>query len=632
MNGAKRILSRCRFANPLRSPQISKYRSTPKQVTHCYHFYTFSPSRIPTLIDSNAALPGRRNHFFSSSPESLVDIFSSDDWSSKLDEHLESSKLGLNHETVIYVLKKLSNDPRKASEFFGWAVDKNGFEPSSSIYSLMLRIYARKDFMKEFWVTIKEMKEKGFYIDEETFKSIFAIFRGLKMEADATALKHFFQRLIAENAMEDCVKQVVETIRFSEWGVDVENKLEAMHFVVSDNFVLRVLKELRSKGCSSKAYSFFKWIENRLGYKHDSVTYNGVLRVLCWEDSIDRFWVVLDEMTNAGFEIDFDTYVKVSRQLQKNKMLHESVRLYEHMMNGSYKPSLKECNVLLRTLATHSNPDLDLVYRVVNKFEESGNSLSKHIYDGIHRSLTSLGKFAEAEIIVATMRNAGFEPDNITYSQSVFGLCKAKRFADARKIVDSMTGCDPDIKTWTILIKGHCDGGEIDGAVLCFGRMIEAGCDPDADVLDVLVNGFLSRGRTSGARELIVELAGGLRVAPWQSTFKKVIGKLLAERKLEEATEVLRVMKKQKYPAYTEPFVEYVCKYGTVAEAREVLAAMGGGSKFPAVAAYRNVLGGLVKEGRLSEANDLLFKCPHHIRKHPSVIEIFGSAAKLNRT
>lgn len=625
MNRGKRILTQFRLASTLSSHHSSRANSVHKQVTHFSNIPISPSAKIHSSINFISAHNQRL--FFSSKPESFLEIFSSNDWSKKLDKELEDSDLALTHENVVYVLKKLSKDPNKASRFLQSAVEKNGFEPNSSIYSLILRIYASKDFMKEFWVTIKEMKEKGYYIDEETYRTIFNTFRGLKMENEATALRHFYERLIKENTMEDSVKEVVDVVKGAEWGEEVERKLGTMKIAVSDNFVLRVLKELRGKGYPVKASRFFKWVEKSLGFKHNGVTYNGILRVLCWEDSIAEFWCLMEEMKTAGFELDIDTYIKVSRQLQKNKMFRDAVKLYEHMMDSSFKPSVTECNLLLRTLATYSTPDLDLVYRVVNKFEAAGHSFSKNIYDGIHRSLTSFGKFDEAEEIVETMRKAGYEPDNITYSQLVFGLCKARRFDEASKVLDVMEeqGCTPDIKTWTILIKGHCEANQIDKALFFLAKMMEKGFDADADLLDVLINGFLNQSRTVGACTMLTEFVLKARLRPWQSTYKNLIQKLLTERRLEQAMELLRLMKKQNYPPFPEPFVQYISKFGSVEDAWELLMALSV-KEYPSVSAYQHVFKSFFNEGRHSEAKDLLFKCPHHIRKHPAVSSLFGSA------
>lgn len=312
-------------------------------------------------------------------------------------------------------------------------------------------------------------------------------------------------------------------------------------------------------------------------------------------------------------------------------MLKDAVELYELMMDGPYKPSAQDCGVLLRTISTSGNADLDLVFRVVDKHEAAGNLLIKSDYDGIHRSLTSVGRFDEADKIVETMKKLGYEPDNITYSQLVFGLCKARRLEEACKVLDLMEAndCIPDIKTWTILIKGHCAANQVDKALFCFANMMGKNCDADADLLDVLVNGFLSQNKVDGANQLVVEMVNKVRLRPWQATYKTLIQRLLEKRKFEEALNLLHLMKKHNYPPSPEPFVHFISRFGTVEDAGDFLKALSV-KEYPSISAYLHVFKSFFKEGRDSEAKDLLFKCPHHIRKHEAICSLFGSAKSSN--
>lgn len=528
----------------------------------------------------------------------------------------------LNHETVVHVLKKLDKNPKKALIFSNWAREKRGFSLSSPVYSLLLRVLAHKHTMKQFWINLKQMKDEGFYLDEETYLTILASFKKEKMTSDVAALTHFNKRMIEDNALDETAKMVANLVL-------LEKELEDVEITFSDNFVIRTLKELRDH--PTKAFKFFQWAGKRADYDHNSITYNALLRVLARNDSIREFWSAFEEMKSAGFEMDIDTYIKISRHfLNKFKMMEDAVKLYEFMMDGPYKPSMDDCNRILRCIAGGHNPDLSLVYRIANKYEETGHSLSKSIYDGIHRSLTSLGRFEEAENILKAIKDAGFEPDNITYSQLVFGLCKARRLEEACKVLDEMEvcGCTPDIKTWTILIQGHCDADAVDKAMICFANMLEKNLDLDADLLDVLINGFLSQKRVDGAYQFLVEIVKQGRLRPWQSTFKNVTVKLLESSKLEEAMNLLLVMKKHGYPPYPEPYVEYISRSGTVEDAMEFLKALSV-KDFPSTKAYIHVLKSFYDQGRHSEAQDLLYKCPHHIRTHSQISQLFGSAKSV---
>ncbi|XWS60071.1 hypothetical protein CRYUN_Cryun07bG0002600 [Craigia yunnanensis] len=616
---SKAILASLRFANSFLSTRVS---STPSFSSQVIRFSLFS-SRLSFQPHSSHLLNTHRRLYFSTKPNSLLQLILTNDWSDELETELDKFNSSLTHGTIIYVLKKLDKDPTKASNFFNWAREENGFNPNSSVYSFMLRILANKDTMKEFWITLREMKDQGFYLDEETYYTIHSCFKKKKMGTDVVALTHFYKRMVEENAKDSVAQKVADVIFGDEWGNEIEKELDGMKIVLSDNLVIRVLKELRSY--PRKGLKFFHWTGKCSSYKHNTVTYNALLRVLARHDSIAEFWSVVEEMKGEGFEMDIDTYIKVSGNFQKFKMLEDAVKLYEVMMDGPYKPSAQDCSLLLRSISGADTQDLNLVFRVANKYEAAGHSLSKAIYDGIHRSLTRVGKFDEAAKIMKVMKNAGCEPDNITYSQLVFGFCKARRLEEACKVLDEMEahGCSPDIKTWTILIQGHCDANQIDNALMCFAKM-QKNCDADADLLDVLINGFVSQNRIDGAYKLLVEMINIVRLRPWQATFKILIEKLLGKRKLEESMNLLKLMKKQNYPPYPEPFIQYISKFGTVEDAMEFLKALSV-KEYPTIGAYLHVLESFLEEGRHSEAQDLLYKCPHHIRNHRKISELFGT-------
>ncbi|MFS7910868.1 putative tetratricopeptide-like helical domain superfamily [Helianthus anomalus] len=608
MNPTKRLLSSLRLANSLYSTQLTRAHQVTTTHSHPFHHTKL---------------------FFSSNPQQTLDLILSQNWSNNLEQQLLNSRPNFSHESVIYVLKKLSKDPQKASNFFNFVVGQSGFEPSSQIYSLMLRVYANKDSIKQFWVMVHRMKEQGLFVDDQAYLLIVRDFKKLNMVSEVSVFTKFVNSMGKDNVVDDVVKEVVGVVVESDdsgWGNGVEERLKRMDFgfKLSDNFVLRVLKGLRTYPL--KALGFFKWVSENFEFEHNAVTYNAILRVLGREESIEQFWNVFGEMKRDGYEMDLDTYLKITRLFQKRKMLEDAVELYERMMDSPYTPSGQDCGVLLRTIAGSSSPNLDLVFRVVKKFESKGNSLSKNVYDGIHRSLTSVGQFEEAEKIVLAMKDAGYAPDNITYSQLIFGLCKARKLEEAANVIDVMeqNACIPDVKTWTILIQGHCSANEVDKAVVFLANMIEKGCEADADLLDVLINAFLGQKKTISAYELLTEMVKSGGVKPWQATYKNLIQNLLSENKFDESLELLRLMKKHDYPPFSEAFIGYVSKHGSVDNALEFLKT----SSFkqsPAVSAYQNMFQSLLDEGRELEAKDLLFKSPPHVRKHKSISSIFGS-------
>ncbi|KAI6675417.1 hypothetical protein NL676_003323 [Syzygium grande] len=384
MSRGRAALASIRLADSLLSSRRRTARALWTQVSHS------SPSPSLPSTHPRGFLFNRHERFrFSTKPDSILDLVAANQWSTELESQLGDLSPGLSHETVVYVLKKLDRDPVKASGFFHWASGRDGFCPSSSLYSVLLRILGKKESMKQFWFALKKMKEQGFYLDEETYVTILGAFKKEKMASDAMGLTHFYKRMIEENGRDSVVKKLVELVLGKAWSSEAEKALADMNIAFSDTMVIRILKELRNY--PAKARNFFDWVGRCPDYKHNVVTYNAIARVLGREDSIEEFWGVVDEMKSLDHEMDLDTYIKVSRQFQKSKMMHDAVKLYEFMMDGPYRPSVQDCSTLLRSISATEKPDLDLVFRVARKYESTGNCLSKAAYDGIHRSVTSVG-------------------------------------------------------------------------------------------------------------------------------------------------------------------------------------------------------------------------------------------------
>ncbi|KAF3497852.1 hypothetical protein DY000_02055502 [Brassica cretica] len=503
----------------------------------------FYLSRVQVGFSSSINSPWQFRSF-SSKPESMLQLVLESDWSKEVVEGLRKPDTPLTHETAIYVLRKLAKHPEKAYSFLEWVIRESDLTPSSPLYSTMLRmILVQQRPMERFRTTLTDMKQGGFCLDEETYKTIYTLLNRESYK-DAKALARFYN----DNAMYVVADNVSASVSKLDWGCEVERQLQGMKLPLSDhNFVIRVLNGLKEHPL--KAFSFLRWVGGC--YKHSTVTYNAALRVLARPSSVAEFWSVVDEMKEAGHEVDFDTYIKVSRQFQKSRMMIEAVKLYEFMTDGPFKPSVEDCSLFLKSLSAGPSPDLDLVYRVSRKYESTGKPLSKAVYDGIHRYLTSVARFDEAGDTMKAMRDAGYEPDNITYSQLVFGLCKAKRLEEACGILDQMEadGLFPDVKTWTVLIQGYFKNNEVDKAFACFENILEKGLVIDSGLLDVMVGMFLSQNRIEEACKFLKEKVKNANVKPWRTTYKGVIDKLHEINKGEEALDLVQMMKMQNYHA-----------------------------------------------------------------------------------
>ncbi|AQK98020.1 Pentatricopeptide repeat-containing protein [Zea mays] len=532
-----------------------------------------------------------------------------------------SSNNRLSPEAVLYNIHSLSKDPSQALAVFRRSVAA-GQPVGSAAYNLMLRTLAsHPSAQRHFWPFLREMQEAGHSVDQGTYLAALASFKKASLTADYASLTAHYDKFRkgAKSAT-----AAAEAVRDHD-AAGLDSRLSAIGLLpLTETSVTTVLRELREHPI--KALAFFRWAGRQQGYTHSSVAYNAMARVLGREESVPEFWDLIRETKAAGMHVDIDTYLKLSRNFQRRHMVREAVELYELMMDGPFKPAQQDGPIIIRRISMGPSPDLELVNRVVNKFEAVWGVKTKELLDGVHRALTRNGMFDEAAEIVQTMKAQGHQPDNVTYSQLVYGLCKADKLEDARKVLDEMEaeGCVPDLKTWTLLIHGCCLAGDVDRAVQYLTEMIEKGLDADANLLDVILKGLCSHEKVEEAYSFFIEMVDKTELRPWQGTCQHLINDLLRVNKLEEALSLLKTMKTCKFPPFADPFPPYIAKYGTVEDARNFFKAMTVNTS-PEPVAYLHVLKLFFAEGRYSEAQDLLYGCPNHIRKHPDVIKLFGS-------
>jgi len=256
MNRMKAITTSLKFLKSS-SSRATQVLATRNQVSR----FSSSSFSLPLLNRSHYLLAFNNNHqkhYFCSKPSSILERVYNNDWSEELEKELEQCRESLTHETVVYVLKRLDKNPIKVFTFFNWVSEKDWFMASSSVYSLVLRVLASNKKMKEFWIVLRAMKEKGFYLDEETHMTISTGLKREMLKSDVVALSHFYKGMVEQNAMQNVVKKVVGIISGSHWDDKVENELEKVKIQLSDNFVIRVMKELRDNPL--KAYKFCHWV------------------------------------------------------------------------------------------------------------------------------------------------------------------------------------------------------------------------------------------------------------------------------------------------------------------------------------------------------------------------------------
>ncbi|PWA61704.1 pentatricopeptide repeat (PPR) superfamily protein [Artemisia annua] len=624
-NQLRLLLQRCKpipIHHHFTKVQQQSLHSLP--ISHKPHFQT--PPYFPKPFSSLAINQTKQSDITSS----LIELYSDphkthqDTLSELKTKHGDS----LN-EHVRTLFSTRGSDPNSPKLFYDYVVSNGIGELSSNSFNRLLGMLGGYGLVKEFWELVEVMGKRGYGVKKGAAVRVMEKFVEMGLDRDVEKLKGLFK---LGSGVGKVGARVSKVVRGEPWGEAVEKKLLDMGVVFTSELVKLVLENLGTDG--NKAVIFFRWVEESGLFKHDEATYNALLRELGREEYVDKFWRVVGEMKDAGFEMEKGCYVLVLRQFVKKRMLKDAVDLYEFAMGGKVKPSLQDCVYLLRKIVTSSELDMELVSKVLRVYKESGNKFSSSELNTVLKSLTSVGRYSECNKILRAMEDVGFYPDEKMQGKIGFQLSKDGKTEEASEFVDFVEGSGTvsSYKTYESLIDGYCISGHLDKAADCFQTLLKNGGASSAGyALETLTNVYCSKGKADEAYRLLLSAVYENNVKPWHTTYKLLISKLLEQGLFNKATDLFGPMKADGYPPYLSPFVKYVSKTGTTDETLMFLTKMTD-KKVPSINVYTRVFKAYFKAGRHSEAQDFLSKCPGFIKNHVDVLNLFYSMKRVKDT
>lgn len=586
--------------------------------------------------------------YFSSSPELaveppkrpsdqtfvLADIFAKPDKSAEeIKQELDSNNVVFTHDLVLNALRSDHTTPDVARRLFDWILESNSEKLSSKAYNLMLGILGSNGFVKESWDIISQMKRKGYGVSKGTFVRISDKFKADGLNEDVEKLKDLYASGSAsikinepenDSTVHKFCSWVSQIIRREVWGNEVEKRLQESDVEFSSELVRMVLENRELE--LNKVLIFFRWVEESGLFKHDQSTYNAMARVLCREEYIDKFWKVVNEMRGAGYEMERETYFMVSERFVRSKMMKDAVDLYEFAMTGGNKPSVQDCIFLLKKIVVSVELDMNLFFKVVRIFNESGNVFTDANLNSMLKSLTSVGRLTEWKEILEAMEKGGYLPSVSSQCQIAFKLGSGGKSRGAREFMDKMVEAegDTDNSTWVSLLKGYCLARDLDEATCTLRKMVEQqGASSGSEhSLQLLVGTYCRKNRPLSAYKLVLEMVNDKGLTPRHTTYKELTSTLLLKKRFKEALDVMGMMKNHGYPPILDSFIAYLSRSGNAEEAVCFSQALAS-KRSPSESVYLRLFEAYLKAGRQNEAQDFLAKCPRHIRNHADVLNLF---------
>lgn len=287
---------------------------------------------------------------------------------------------------------------------------------------------------------------------------------------------------------------------------DVVKELSGCDVVVTESLVLQVLRRF-SNGWN-QAYGFFIWAKSQTGYMHSAQSYNAMVDVLGKCRNFDLMWELVDEMKKSEESglVTLDTMSKVMRRLAKSGKYSEAVEAFLGMeMSYGVKTDTYAMNSLMDALVKENS--IEHAHEVFLKLFDTIKPDARTFNILIH-GFCKARKFDDARTMMDLMKVAEFNPDVVTYTSFVEAYCREGDFRRVNEILEEMreNGSNPNVVTYTIVMHSLGKSKQVVEALGVYEKMKEDGCVPDAKFYSSLIHILSKTGRFKDAAEIFEDM------------------------------------------------------------------------------------------------------------------------------
>ncbi|KAG9456703.1 hypothetical protein H6P81_001211 [Aristolochia fimbriata] len=166
------------------------------------------------------------------------------------------------------------------------------------------------------------------------------------------------------------------------------------------------------------------------------------------------------------------------------------------------RPTAFVWNWLISASAFHGNSEESI--RLFLQMQEAGIWANKFTFSSILKAcvgLLDVNKGKELHCIITRM---GFECETMVVNALIDMYCKCGNLSSARRLFDRML--IRDVASWTCMICGYSQGGQLEESSLLFERMKSQGLEPNEFTWNAMIAGLAHSGEFRKASHLLLRM------------------------------------------------------------------------------------------------------------------------------
>lgn len=174
------------------------------------------------------------------------------------------------------------------------------------------------------------------------------------------------------------------------------------------------------------------------------------------------------------------------------------------------------------------------------KMCELGCNLNLYSYCILMAAAIDQSEMGDAMNLWEDLKRKQIAPDAMAYNTLIRGFCEGGQLERGEELVREMVmgGMEPTCLTYEHLIRGHCQVGGVEPALALFDDMGRRGFRPEASVVDELVRELCSHGRVCDGLQVLRSALGIGCFFPGRKSYEYVIRGLCGEGRMDEAHKV----------------------------------------------------------------------------------------------
>lgn len=410
-----------------------------------------------------------------------------------LDTALDQSGIRVSADVVEEVLKRFENAGMVTYRFFEWAGRQRNYEHSIRAYHTMIESLAKIRQYKIAWDLVNSMRSKKM-LNIETFCIIMRKYARAQKVDEAIYTFNVMEKydmlpnLAAFNGLLSALCKSKNVRKAQEIFDNMKERF------VPESKTYSILIEGWGRDPNlPKAREIFREMVD-MGCNPDVVTYGIMVDILCKAGRVDEAVEIVKDMDAKGCRPTSFIYSVLIHSYGTDNKIEDAVDTFLEMERNGVKADVIVYNALISAFCKVNK--FQNAYRVLNEMNSKGVMPNSRTCNIILNGLIGLGETDQAFSVFRKMIKI-CEPDADTYTMMIKMFCKREELKMAQKVWKYMKSKQfaPSMHTFSVLINGLCEKGDVSEACVMMEEMIEMGMRPSRVTFGRLRQLLIKEGR-----------------------------------------------------------------------------------------------------------------------------------------